>query len=71
MTTTCEDRVTARVRELIQQMADRRLVQWSRVGLPESTLLNARRDGRVSVRTLARICHALGFELVLNVRERP
>lgn len=68
--TTCEEKATARVRELLQQMADRHLVQWIDVGLPISTLRSARVSGRVSVRTLAAICDALGFDLVINVRER-
>lgn len=68
--TTCEEKATARVRELLQQMADRRLIQWTDVGVPRTTLRKARVSGRVSVRTLATICDALGFELVINVRER-
>lgn len=71
MIPTSEDRLFKRVSEMIDDMLEERLVGICEVDMPARTLRRVREGSRnVTVRTLLRVCNALGYDLVLNARKK-
>jgi DNA-binding Xre family transcriptional regulator len=69
---TSEDRVFRRVSALIDDMLEEEAVEVKEVDVPARTLARIRSKTcqNVTVRTLVRICDALGYDLILNARKR-
>lgn len=67
---TSEDKVFLRVRTLITGMIEERRLQQKDVNVANMTLQRALKRGNITLRSLVKITHELGFELVLNVRQR-
>jgi hypothetical protein len=70
--TPCEVRAMERVKALVSELWELRpLTAWKDLPAHNSSISEARFRGNVQIRTLARIVDAFGFDLVINVRERP
>ncbi len=60
--------ICARIQALARQMADERGVLYNQIPATRTTVQRAVTTGNVSLSSFARICRALGYTLVLNVR---
>lgn len=65
-----EERVTERVRTLITEMIEVRLARRKDVAVPARTLSRGLKQGNLSLKTLVKVTDSLGFDLVINVREK-
>ncbi len=59
-----------RVRTLIAQMIEVRTVRRKDVPVPARTLTRALSRGNITLKLFATIADSLGYELVINVREK-